>query len=155
MATTTNLELNKIEPEDYVDLDPINKNWDKIDQLGVDYVIEQGKSGEWWYRKWKSGRAECGIDQKTFADMTSYKWGALYRVGPYKFPNFPITFSSPPISNIMYRSDNNNYGGILHVHPWYGTQALTAPPSFSIADPLGPHTYKSPVCGIFVTGTWK
>lgn len=155
MANTSVMNIPLINGSDYIDPEVINNAISTLDGLGLDYVTEMGTSGEWWYRKWKSGRAECGIDQKTFADMTSYKWGALYRVGPYKFPNFPITFSSPPISNIMYRSDNNDYGGILHVHPWYGTQALTAPPSFSIADPLGPHTYKSPVCGIFVTGTWK
>lgn len=26
---------------------------------GVDYVVEQGKSGSWYYRKWNNGTAEC------------------------------------------------------------------------------------------------
>ena len=64
MASTTNLEIEKLNSADYVSVEPINNAFDKLDALGVDYVTESGTSGEWWYRKWKSGRAECGIDQK-------------------------------------------------------------------------------------------
>ena len=59
---TSNMTLEHIDPSDYVSPDVINSNFDKVDKLGVDYVVASGKSGEWWYRKWKSGRLEQGVD---------------------------------------------------------------------------------------------
>ena len=53
-----NMGLETINSSDYVSPTPINNNFQKLDALGLDYVVESGRSGEWWYRKWKSGRAE-------------------------------------------------------------------------------------------------
>ena len=39
----------------------------------VDYIVEQGTSGIWTYRKWNSGIAECwGVDSRSRAMTTSY-----------------------------------------------------------------------------------
>lgn len=46
-------------------------------QLFTDYVVEQGTSGNWTYRKWKSGFCEAwGEHDKVFAATTTT--GALY-----------------------------------------------------------------------------
>lgn len=44
----------------------------------VDYIIEQGVSGEWEYRKWNSGRVELwGNHWWTLTSTGNYWWGTL------------------------------------------------------------------------------
>lgn len=62
----------------------------------VDYVIEQGTFGDWFYRKWSSGIAECWRDYVGQPDVSN-TWGALYesqRFGPLNFP--PDLFAAAP-----------------------------------------------------------
>ncbi len=64
--------------------------------LIADYVIEQGTSGIWTWRKWNSGVAECwaGGFNDTFTADGSLLGGYLFR----KVYNFPAgLFVSPPI----------------------------------------------------------
>lgn len=43
----------------------------------ADYIVEQGTSGIWTYRKWNSGIAECwGIYESAITGSTS--WGSIY-----------------------------------------------------------------------------
>lgn len=60
-GTTTNLGLNRFDGGDLVDVSLITANFDTIDQLGIDYITEQGTDAVngWTYRKWKSGIKEC------------------------------------------------------------------------------------------------
>ena len=44
----------------------------------MDYVIEQGTSGVWTYRKWKSGIKECWCNSTTGTSYTMSANGALY-----------------------------------------------------------------------------
>ena len=108
MATTTNLGLSKIDASDYISPDPINAAFDILDKLGVDYIVEQGKSGEWWYRKWHSGRAECGIDNKNFGDVDHKSaWGGMYISSQRSFGNYPFAFASRPFTVIAFQSTSN------------------------------------------------
>lgn len=156
--TTKNLGLKLTTGSDLVDPETaFSANFRKLDELGADYVIEQGKSGEWWYRKWNSGRCECGIDSKTFASKTSANWGGHgFLCGRWVFPAYPFAFSQPPFVTIMYRYENNQYGGIVHVHPASSeNNLLTQPPYFSVFDTNGPHTYTNPKFGLMATGWYK
>ena len=62
----------------------------------ADYVVEQGTSGIWTYRKWNSGLAECwGVYTMTTAATKT--WGSLYysdTLAPRI--NYPFTFTSRP-----------------------------------------------------------
>lgn len=157
--TTKNLGLKLTTGSDLVDpVTDFSANFEKIDKLGADYVVQQGKSGEWWYRKWNSGRAECGIDSKTFDDKTSVAWqdSGMYLTGIWAFPAYPFTFSKPPFVTIMYRYESNNYGGIVHIRPASNeNNLLSQPPTFSLFDANGPHTYTSPKFGMYATGWYK
>ena len=78
--------------------------------LGVvvptDYVVAQGTSGIWTYRKWNSGVAECwGIHTMTSA--CNLVWGALYysnTLAPRI--NYPFTFTSRPQETVFCRGDS-------------------------------------------------
>lgn len=57
---------------------------------GADYIVEQGTSGIWTYRKWSSGIAECwGTERKTTAIATA--WGNAY-YSPSLSTSFPTNF---------------------------------------------------------------
>ena len=48
-----------------------------LDAIKVDYVVEEGTSGQWIYRKWASGVAECWcIYESAITGSTS--WGSVY-----------------------------------------------------------------------------
>ena len=157
MANTSVMNIPLINGSDYIDPEVINNAISTLDGLGLDYVTEMGTSGEWWYRKWKSGRCECGIDSKNFGNFNTVKWGAIYMSSAeLQFPAYPFSFSKPPFVNIMYRNDDNKYGGIIHIHPTTNENTLlTKPPTFDVVDANGPHTYTNSKYGIFATGVYK
>lgn len=146
--------LELINASDYVSPDPINRNFEKLDVLGTDYVTEQGTSGEWWYRKWKSGRAECGIDSKTFPRQTlvGTQFGDDWRTPTLSFGAYPFSFSAAPFSIIAFLGD------VLVAHRGsYIVQGTTASTTqahnFYVVD-----SHKDdmqPVCGILVVGRYK
>lgn len=157
MSSTTNMGIELIDSSDYISPDPINTGFTKLDALGVDYVVEKGTSGEWWYRKWNSGRAECGIDTKTFSTCTSVTWASGWGLaGPFTFGAFPFAFKSAPMTLIQFRYESgSSSGALIHIHANSGTAPLTTSPKFSLADAAHPRTYTNPVCGIYVNGWYK
>ena len=72
----------------------------------ADFVIQQGTSGIWNYRKWKSGTAECW-GQYSFTTAISTAWGVFYESGAIALPNFPFTFAEIP--HVHISTENSNY----------------------------------------------
>lgn len=60
-----------------------------------DFIVEQGTSGIWTYRKWNGGVAECFGRMSVDADV-NIPWGSLY-IARINEVAFPITFSATPI----------------------------------------------------------
>lgn len=158
MSTTPRMGIQLINSSDFVDPSVINDGFKKLDVLGIDYVVDSGTSGEWWYRKWKSGRAECGIDSHTFPTSGPLQWGNVgwWLTDFYAFPAFPFAFASIPHTSIMFISeDGGALGGIIHIRATHDNSTYrTNPPRFSIADPLK-RAYTNPKCSIFTTGRYK
>ena len=65
--------------------------------LGADYIVEQGTSGIWAYRKWSSGVAECWLESTlTLAGSTpvaSMNGSAYYSYATF---DLPFAFKSQP-----------------------------------------------------------
>lgn len=153
MAVTTNLSLTKINASDYISPDPINAAFDIIDKLGIDYIVEQGVSGEWWYRKWNSGRAECGIDNKNFGDVShTNKWGGMYASTAMSFGNYPFAFATRPFTTVTFLSTSN--GSHTSYVSQASTMSTTETPKFNLVDP---YSGKAPgaTFGIYVCGRYK
>ena len=146
MASTTNLEIEKLNSADYVSVDPINN---ALDKLGVDYVTESGTSDEWWYRKWKSGRAECGIDDKGFGDVPhTDEWrSGFYASKELKFGNYPITFKSRPFSQINFNSSTGHTSFLVNVT----STSTTTAQAVKLVDPNS-GTASAVHLGIYVCG---
>ena len=65
----------------------------------ADYVVEQGTSGIWTYRKWKSGIAECWGTQSGTTTLNT-QWGSTYISGVISI-NFPTLFVSDPVISVF------------------------------------------------------
>ena len=65
-----------------------NKRLIVKDNEVVDFVVDQGTSGIWEYRKWYSGKVECW-GKWAIGVILSAQWGSLYRskVDGYAFPS--------------------------------------------------------------------
>lgn len=149
----TNMGLVNIDPSDYVSPDTINENFNKLDALGLDYIVESGKSGEWWYRKWKSGRAECGIDYKNFGSVAhTIAWKSLFISSQLNFGAYPFAFASRPFTSISFES----VSGTEHVSyiSYVSTNSTTTSPKFVLVDPNS-GTANEACFGIYVCGRYK
>lgn len=80
----------------------------------ADFVIQQGVSGVWTYRKWKSGIAECWC-RKSVSVAVASAWGSVYTSGAISALNisYPFTFSSVP--TVTANLSCAGVGGILMV----------------------------------------
>ena len=82
--------------------DNLNAIQDELIRVGgagtlpvADYVIEQGTSGVWFYRKWNSGLAECWGEVTVRASITDAIGSMYMKVTDYfSWPN--ALFSSAP-----------------------------------------------------------
>lgn len=75
-----------------------------LDALKADYVVEQGTSGIWTYRKWNSGVAECwGVESVTISNYATafggyaFSTSANYPAG--LFADTPSYFYSARVGN--------------------------------------------------------
>lgn len=155
MAVTTHLQLQKINNSDFVSPEPINANMDKLDKLGVDYIIEQGKSGEWWYRKWKSGRAECGIDNKSFGSASVRSWGNIFSTyNGFSFGPYPFAFKTAPFVTVTRSPSTAASGAYFGVVTGEATSPTTQAPPVDLwrADEV---EITKVVLSIYVTGFYK
>lgn len=152
---TKNLNLPQFDGSDYISVDPFNDAFSKLDKLGTDYVVESGKVGEWWYRKWKSGRAECGIDAKEFPRQNMQPFGSskeLHMTPPTSVGAFPIQFKSIPTVLVNYLNDKAYKGrGCFVIN--YGNTTTTTGPTVAMVDPTNAPAQL--VFSIFVAGWYK
>lgn len=68
----------------------------------ADYVVEQGTSGIWTYRKWASGIAECWGNSTYTVNITS-PWGSLYEAKLTDSINYPTgLFTNIPSLSVTH-----------------------------------------------------
>ena len=132
---------------DETPLDEIMNSYDNpadraISSMGIaDYIVEQGTSGIWTYRKWNSGIAECWISTATsvigstasgalsggyYAQLNSPPFGYL----PIKFVTYPSIVGSARLGSglgFLSASVNVNASGttVAFLSCW-GNQASTS-----------------------------
>ena len=84
-----------------------------------DYIVEQGTSGIWTYRKWNSGIAECWgrgsftINSKgTVWNQVVYYFGLSTIDYPFTFYSVPVELASPTAATAysywLYKGDNTS-----------------------------------------------
>ena len=110
--------------------------WRKVfdDTNSVDYVVEQGTSNIWTYRKWNSGVAECwGTYSANIA--ISKTWGSMYYSDSLTPRiNYPFTFTSRPIENVTFRG--GSVAGWLYCEAGgYGVNSTTQTAQYGACRP--------------------
>lgn len=77
----------------------------------ADYIVEQGESNGWTYRKWNSGKAECWYFDYTKASVSFSAWGGLYYADVATALSYPFTFENVPYNFITpYDSQAGVFG---------------------------------------------
>lgn len=111
-----------------------------------DYVIEQGTSGIWTYRKWESGIAECWGSYSSSVAITSPLGGMYYKtIGNIGFPSG--LFVSAPI---ITATKNGNANGLSFIQIFSVTSAGFTP---EVANPSS-QTYDLTIA-FNAIGRWK
>ena len=119
----------------------------EISELKTDYVVAEGTSGIWTYRKWNSGWAECW-GSKTITASVTKEWGTWYYHDYQAIGNYPFTFVTEPVFSVF---KDSGCEGVIIVGS-AGTK--TAAPSIYIARP-GTYNNAEYNVRVIVAGRWK
>lgn len=111
-----------------------------------DYVVAQGSSGGWPYRKWENGWAECWhatkVTPKTFtANGTLYYTDIITIPYPFNFTSAPVAFVSTYNSNVIGATMNGNDLGSISLRMITTTNTAS--------------DYADRTIKIYVSGRWK
>jgi len=117
--------------------------------LIADYVVEQGTSGNWRYKKFRSGQSEAWY-KGTVNISTNTAWGSMYFSGDPTQISIPTgVFNSRPTVNITV--GNNSY--MLGASTLTGTSANNV--SFYIYNSRQISSSFTVNVDIHCIGTWK
>ena len=78
----------------------------------TDYIVEQGSTTNWYYRKWNSGVAECWRTLSISGYSCNTAVGSWYRTALLTSVPYPFTFTEPPKLNMFFETDTGT-GGIV------------------------------------------
>ena len=124
-----------------------------LDHIADCTIVESGKSGNWHYRKWSDGTAECWMNKKETLGSTS--WGSLYyaRMDSDNYPTGLFTevitvvaqFASSMDTVSSARNQGDGRGDIL---------SITTPPAIIGIRPTSASA--APYTGMwYAIGKWK
>lgn len=115
-----------------------------------DFVIGEGTSGSWFYRKWNSGRYECWMRDSSKKATIDTAWGGLYYGTISAYP-YPITFVGDyPVVNITVQAAN---GGCWAV-PNYSDYSFTSTGTIYLYRPTTVSNMNITV-NIYACGRWE
>lgn len=116
----------------------------------ADYIVEQGTSGIWTYRKWASGIAECW-GQKQITGYAMTKSGTGYYYGAAITESYPITFSTIMFKNTDVSDSKTSLIGVQR-----GTGADASLIQIGNTYPLSPVSQTVDIIlNHIAKGTWK
>ena len=119
----------------------------RIDDVDVDYIVEQGEVDGWFYRKWNSGFAECWkIYYGTGITSAKNHYSGFYYSETVMVP-FPFTFTNLP--TVTVDGGSVNYMNFVRVFGKYSDKA-----SFSVISMMDAGTIDITV-DIKAIGRWK
>ena len=117
--------------------------------LNSPFIVEEGTSGIWTYRKWSDGIAECwGTATNNSIAFSSAIITSLYKSGDINV-NLPFTFTSIGAVNINANAVAGDYGWIGRTS-YNLTSGIVLYQAFKRSSTTG-----SVVVYIDVKGTWK
>lgn len=86
-----------------------------LDALKVDYIVAEGTSGSWFYRKWNSGKYECFAYHHFTSYAVNTARGSLYS-GAWVNIAFPSSiFTTVPNVTATLALDSTAYAMFLQI----------------------------------------
>ena len=122
-----------------------------VDGRSIDYIVEQGTSGIWGYRKWNSGVAECWTKEPITKSMTpNSAWGSLFNTGSDAIgaQAFPFTFISAPTECAKMTCGQGGWQN------WENTPTTTTSGSYQWIRPTSGGTAQAKLF-LYEIGYWK
>ena len=118
-----------------------------------DYIVEQGTSGIWTYRKWNSGNAECWGTYATNIAITK-TWGSMY-YSDSLIPriNYPFTFTSRPNEQVTFRG-SSVAGWLYSEAGGFSVNSTTQTAQYGVCRPTS-ITAAELRFDFYVVGKWK
>jgi hypothetical protein len=117
------------------------------------YIVEQGSSGIWTYRKWDSGIAECWCTY-THETAASKSWGSMYYSDSLTPRiNYPFTFTDRPIENVTFKGETSA-GWLYTEGGGFSINSTTQSGQYGICRPTSIGSSKL-VFDYYVIGKWK
>ena len=83
-----------------------------LDKKFNDYIVEQGTSDGWTYRKWKSGLMEMWGSISGIADVNT-PWSSVYRSSLQINKAYPISFVEVPNVTLGFETPAGNWHWIM------------------------------------------
>ena len=124
---------------------------DDLDAQGAnlaDYVVEQGTSGIWTYRKWNSGIAECW-GRYSASTAISTAWGSIY-YGSVNLPNYPFSFTALPSRHATL----DTAGGLAWIVPNSSNTTVSNPGGMFVFS-AGSNASVGCNISVYAIGRWK
>ena len=115
----------------------------------ADFIVEQGVSGIWIYRKWNSGIAECWGVSNAITQTTSTDWNVMTSNTSTPAVSYPFEFKNSPVVSPSVHIHDANF--------WLVTMtagSTTATPTYQIARGKSATTVTFKL-GYYVFGQWK
>lgn len=126
--------------------------------VGADYVVAQGKTGAWTWRKWSSGVAEMWSVFGTDKLLISTAWGGVYygswmdSAQNIAARKYPFAFVELPAVTAAYSSGDKD---AWPVSAFTGSDdPLISAPAYALARP-NPETVVNPRISYYVVGKYK
>lgn len=125
-----------------------------LGDMGVkDYIVEQGSSGKWTYRKWSNGDAECWASATVSGMACTTKVGNWYRTGNITIDNYPFTFAANPDLQMTFETYSGT-GGLAWSAGTSSSSPKTKPATVYVIRP----TSLNSITGFiryYAKGKWK
>lgn len=121
----------------------------------ADYVVEEGTSGGWTYRKWNSGVSECWcITSPTSMAVSAWAaWGSVYEAKITDAINYPTNlFTSFP--TVIASATPRSTAGVMGIET-SATGDASHTPIFYALRPNKPSATMTVSASIHAIGTWK
>lgn len=120
----------------------------------ADFVVQEGTSGIWTYRKWNSGKAECWGKVRLNTAITT-AWGSMY-VGTSKMSkqSYPFTFTAQPLEIVNVKSASNAVW-VFAESGGNGTNSTTQTGLYNICRPNQITASSNYNIDFYVLGKWK
>ena len=123
----------------------------KVARAMADYIVEQGTTNGWLWRKWNSGIGECWI-RNTHSVAFSSQWGSLYETSSFPAVSYPFTFVELPME---YATPANPTLGCWVEATGGAGQTVTNTTQYQLIRPAKDSTKNDQSINIYAIGRWK